>query len=85
LFWTAVNLNETIFKKVEGYLGNGDITGAFKHALAVIKNMEFLLIIVKTEMDFNLLEIYWQLNELCAETTLFGSFIARVFHQINRL
>jgi hypothetical protein len=83
-FMLVNRLNETIFKKAAGYLGNGDITGAFRHVLAVVRDMEFLLTAVKTGMDFNRLEIYWQLNELCAETTLFGSFIARVFHQINR-
>ena len=83
-FMLENRLNETIFKKAAGYLGNGDITGAFRHVLAVVRYMEFLLTAVKTEMDFNRLEIYWQLNELCAETTLFGSFIARVFHKINR-
>jgi hypothetical protein len=83
-FMLENRLNETIFKKAAGYLGNGDITGAFRHVLAAVRYMEFLLTAVKTEMDFNRLEIYWKLNELCAETTLFGSFIARVFNQINR-
>jgi hypothetical protein len=77
-------LNEAVFKKVEGYLSVGDITGAYRHVLSAVKYMELLLISVKTQMDFNGLETYWKLNELCAETTLFGSFIARVFHQINR-
>jgi hypothetical protein len=82
-FMIENRLNETIFKKAAGYLGNGDITGAFRHALAVVRYMEFLLTVVKTGMECNRLEIYWRLNELCAETTLFGSFIARVFHQIH--
>lgn len=82
-FMLENRLNETIFKKAAGYLCSGDITGAFRHVLAVNRYMEFLLTTVKTGMDFNRLEIYWQLNELCAETTLFGSFIARVFHQIH--
>jgi hypothetical protein len=84
-FMNYNRLNETIFKKAAGYLCSGNITGAFRHVLAVVRYMESLLTAVKTEMDFNRLEIYWKLNELCAETTLFGSFIARVFHQINRL
>ena len=83
-FMLENRLNETIFKKAAGYLSNVDITGAFKHVLAAVRYMEFLLTAVKTEMDFNRLEKYWQLNELCAETTLFGGFIARVFYKINR-
>ncbi|MGD2093005.1 MAG: hypothetical protein PVH61_42980 [Candidatus Aminicenantes bacterium] len=82
-FMLENRLNETIFKKAAGYLVDGDITGSFRHVLSVVRYMEFLLTVVKTEMYFNRLEIYWQLNDLCAETTLFGSFIARVFHQIN--
>jgi hypothetical protein len=76
-------LNEVIFRKVEGYLSDGDITGTLRHVLFIIKDIEDLLISVKTGMNFNRLELYWKLNELCAETTLFGSFIARVFHQIH--
>ena len=83
-FMLEKRVNETIFKKAGGYLRNGDNTGAFRHVLAVVRHMELLLTAVKTEMDFNRLENYWQLNELCAETTLFGSFVARVFYQINR-
>jgi len=83
-FMLENRLNETIFKKAAGYLSNGDITGAFRHVLAAVRHMEFLLTAVKTEMDCNRLEKYWQLNELCAENTLFGSFVARVFYQINR-
>lgn len=75
-------LNEVVFRKVEGYLSDGDITGTFRYGLSVIHEIEDRLISVKTGMDFNRLELYWKLNELCAETTLFGSFIARVFRQI---
>lgn len=82
-FMSANRLNEPVFKRVETFLSAGDITGAFKYVLSAVRDIEDLLITVKTEMDFNRLEPYWQLNERCAETTLFGSFIARVFHQIN--
>jgi len=82
-FMSANRLNEPVFKKVAGFLSAGDITGAFKYILSAVRDIEELLITVKTEMDFARLEPYWQLNERCAETTLFGSFIARVFRQIN--
>ena len=84
IFMYANRLNASVFKRVEGFLSAGDITGAFKYVLAAVRDIEYLLITMKNEMDSNRLESYWQLNELCAETTLFGSFIARVFHQINR-
>jgi hypothetical protein len=80
-------LNEVIFKKVEGYLSNGNITGAFKHNLSVIKSIQWLLFIVTNYVEFNQmpgLEISWKLNELCAEFSLFGSYIARIFQSINK-
>ena len=78
-------LNEKVFKQVEGYLSAGDITGAFKHVLAVIKKIERLLIVVQTGMDFSRMEPFWKLNESCAEFSMFGSFVARVFYQIHQM
>jgi len=78
-------LNEKVFKQVEGYLSAGDITGAFKHVLAVIKKIERLLIVVQTGMDFNRMEPFWKINEMCSEFSMFGSFVARVFYQIHQM
>ena len=84
-FMLENRLNETIFKKVEGYLSNGDITGAFRHGLSVIRSIQWLLFIVANYVEFDQmpeLEISWKLNELCAEFSLFGSYTARIFHSI---
>jgi len=79
-------LNSEIFKKLSGYLAMGDITGTFKYTLSKVKAMEALLNDILTELTVNgksRLDLYWQLNELCAETSLFGSYAARVFSKIN--
>ena len=86
-FMLENRLNETIFKKVEGYLGNGDITGAFRHGLSVIKSIQWLLFIVANYVEFDQMPwigIYWKLNELCAEFSFFGSYTARIFQSINK-
>ena len=85
-FMLENRLNETIFKKVEGYLGNGDITGAFRHGLSVIKSIQWLLFIVANYVEFDQMPwigIYWKLNELCAEFSLFGSYTARIFQSLQ--
>jgi len=86
-FMMQNRLNETVCKEVAGYLSNGDITGILKRNLVSIKTIEGLLIMIKGELDSNrlaVLEIFWRLNELCAETSLFGSFVARVFDEIRK-
>jgi len=85
-FMNENRFNEAIFKKVEGYLSNGDITGSFRHGLSVIKSIEGLLFTVKNNVEFQQmpgLEISWKLNELCAEFSLFGSYAARIFQSLQ--
>jgi hypothetical protein len=86
-FMLENRLNETIFKKAAGYLGNGDITGAFKHCLSVIRSIQWLLFIVANYVEFEQMpwfEFSWKLNELCAGFSLFGSYTARIFQSINK-
>jgi hypothetical protein len=85
-FMLENRLNETIFKKVEGYLSNGDITGAYRHGLSVIRSIQWLLFIVANYVEFDQMpwiEFSWKLNELCAEFSLFGSYTARIFHSLQ--
>jgi hypothetical protein len=85
-FMLENRLNETIFKKVEGYLSNGDITGAFRHGLSIIRSIQWLLFIVANYVEFDQLpwiDFSWKLNELCAEFSLFGSYTARIFHSLQ--
>jgi len=85
-FMIENRLNETILKKVEGYLSNGNITGALRHGLSVIGSIQWLLFIVTNYVEFDQmpgLEITWKLNELCAEFSLFGGYTARIFHSLQ--
>ena len=83
-FMMENRLNEKVFKQVEGYLSSGDITGSYKHVLSSIKKIERLLILVKTDMDFSRIEPFWKINECCAELSLFGSYVARIFQSIQQ-
>ena len=86
-FMSENRLNEVIFKKVKGYLSTGNITGAFKYNLYLVKSLEWLLFTVKNNVEFKKmpgLALSWKLNELCAEFSLFGSYAARIFQSINQ-
>lgn len=76
------DLNPFIFETVRGYLIIGDITGTYKCALGNFKEIEQLLLYIQSSIAENRmpeLKYCWRLNELCAEETLFGSYIARIF------
>jgi hypothetical protein len=83
-FMLENRLNEKVFKQVGGYLSTGDITGTFKHVLSSIKKIERLLISVQTGLDFSRIEPFWKINECCAEFSLFGSYVARIFQSIKQ-
>jgi hypothetical protein len=79
-------LNRTIFDKVEDYLRKGNITGLFKHTNTGFNKILTLLTSVKGDIDQNRipdLSLFWQLNESLSETSMFGSYVARVFHSIK--
>jgi hypothetical protein len=85
-FMKEKGLNPYIFGTVRDYLVEGDITGTFKHAYINFKEIEQLLLNIQSSVLENRvpdLEILWRVNELCAEETLFGSYIARVFKTIK--
>jgi hypothetical protein len=85
-FMTVNTLNPVIFNELASYLSRGDITGTFKHSYAGLCSLEKLLMSIKEGLSMNqmpLLPVLWQLNETCAQTTLFGSYAARVFYEIN--
>ena len=80
------SLNPFIFGTVRDYLEKGDITGTFKYLYERLKEVEQLLLIIRESTSKNRLPgltICWRLNERCAETTLFGSYIARIFKSIK--
>jgi hypothetical protein len=79
------NLNPVIFKEAALYLSGGDITGIYKHTYREVKAIESLLLTVKESVSMRTLPgipVFRQLNEQCCATSLFGSYCARVFHQV---
>ena len=85
-FCNQHKLNPYIFGIVKEYLVNGDITGTFKYTNDKLKEIELLIQKIQAEIRVYRLpeiSICWKLNELCAETTIFGSYIARIFKTIN--
>ena len=79
-------LNAVVFNKVREYLEKGDITGSFKHTYSNLCALEDLLTVIKNGTAVNRapeLSLLWKLNETCAETSMFGSYAARVFHAIK--
>lgn len=78
-------LNPFIFGNVRDYLEKGDITGTFKYLYQRLKEIRQMLLIIRESTKENLLPgltICWKVNERCAETALFGSYIARIFKEI---
>ena len=85
-FMKEYGLNPFIFGIVRDYLINGGITGTFKHAYGNFKEIDKLLLNIQSSILENRLpelEVCWRLNERCAETALFGSYIARIFNSIK--
>jgi hypothetical protein len=85
-FMKKYDLNPYIFSIVMDYLVKGDITGTYKHAHGNFKEIEQLLMNIQSSVLENRLpelETFWKLNELSAEETLFGSYIARIFKAIK--
>jgi hypothetical protein len=81
-------LNPVTFKELASYLSRGDITGTFRRSYRGICMIHRLLTSIKMSLSVNRppgMQIYWQLNEFCAGTTLFGSYAARVFNEINNI
>jgi hypothetical protein len=85
-FMKEYGLNPFIFGIVREYLVEGDITGTYKHAYGNFKEIEQLLLNIQSSILENrlpALKVCWRLNELCAEETLFGSYIARIFKEMK--
>ncbi len=85
-FLNEYKLNPFIFGIVKDYLVKGDITGSYKYFYGNLKNIELLLMTIQSSLSENRMpgfETFWSLNELCAEESLFGSYIARIFKAIK--
>ena len=84
-FMIEKGLNSVVFMEVEGYLKEGDITGIFKNTYNSFTDILEMLNLIKVEISKNNipeLSIFWRLNETLSESSLFGSYVARVFSAI---
>lgn len=80
------NLNRQIFLEVRDYLAYGNLNGVFERLLQSVTKIEDLLQKIKDSIyngNFPEIEIVWALNEAVSESTLFGSYVARVFYEMN--
>jgi hypothetical protein len=85
-FMDKYGLNGDVFNKVRDFLERGDITGSFKHTYTNLCVIEDLLTAIKNVISINRtpeLSLLWKLNETCAETSLFGSYAARIIAIIH--
>ena len=86
MFMEIHGLNPSVFAKVREYLETGDITGSFKHFHANLITIERMLVEIHGQISMNRmpeLSLLWKLNETCAETSLYGSFVTRIFKTVN--
>lgn len=80
------SLNPNLFDLVRLYLQNGDITGMFKRTYADVTNMIDILYKIRESVSQNLMPdigLFRQLNEKQALSSVFGSYAARVFSEIQ--
>lgn len=85
-FLNEYRLNPYILGIVRDFLVKGDITGTYKYFYDNLKIIEKLLMTLQASISENRmpeLANFWRLNELFAEETLFGSYIARIFKAIK--
>jgi hypothetical protein len=85
-FGKQFRLNPDVFNKVEGYLKNGDLNGIFKRKIPIFSKILELLKEAKSDLNNNnipKLNILWTLNETFSRSSLFGSYVARVFQSLN--
>jgi len=84
-FMTEYSLNSDIFKEVEGYLKNGDITGTFIRIYNSFIKIEGLLLSIKEEVSLNKmpeLSKIWEVNEEASKSLNFGQYITRIFYAL---
>lgn len=84
-FMEKWGLNSVLFKKVEEYLHQGDITGMYKYIYIELAAIVPILQQIRDELYLGKLpelSILWELNERCSKTLLFGQYMSRVFYAI---
>ncbi len=84
-FMTENKLIESVFKTVKGYLKVGDITGCYRWTHSKLKDIKRMLISIKNEISQDRLpelSAFRRLDDIICETSLFGSYLASVFHAL---
>ncbi len=79
-------LNSEIFKQVEAFLSNGDVTGMYIHLKSDIDSILEKLYNIKSNVDsstFPDIQKIWRANQEYLESLLFGQYVARIFIEIN--
>ncbi|MCP5053413.1 MAG: hypothetical protein GY940_39980 [bacterium] len=85
-FAVSNGLDQTIFSDVGDYLGRGDITGTFKRMRSGCEEIRTLLNTVKNEVSTGVIPgvtVFWNINETFSHLSLFGSYVTRVFYDID--
>jgi hypothetical protein len=83
-FMAKHGLNSIIFKDVQTFLSNGNITGMYKHIHSKFNSIISILYSLRAETSEQIISInyIWILNELSHNTLIFGQYTARCFNEI---
>jgi hypothetical protein len=85
-YQTRNGLDDATFKKVEQYLGKGDVNGLFTEMLLGTKNILDMLYALKETVDkdqFPTNQSLWQLAQAYSEFHMAGQYAAQVFYAVS--
>lgn len=86
-FKDKYQLNDTVVMRVKDFLSKGNITGMYKQTRAEYSQMLELLLTMNSDLQQGSvpgISAFWQLNERMSESAIFGSYVARVFTEIQK-
>jgi hypothetical protein len=85
-FMIKNGLNIEIFKNLERYLKNGDVTGMYIYINGNFQKIKKMLKTIKNDIDAVIMtenSKLWLLNEKCSEIIIFGQYASRIFIDTN--
>lgn len=85
-YQTRNGLNDSIFKKVEQYLGKGDVNGLFVDTLAGVENILDMLYTLRETVDKDQIPMnrpLWELAQAYSEFHMAGQYAAQVFYAVT--
>jgi hypothetical protein len=77
--------NPFVFKRVEYYLGRGDVRGFYGHLLSASVDISTRLDTIKASIDaarFPGIENLWRINQVFSQTVLFGQYGSSIFKNV---